>query len=113
MMRFLLPTALAVALQTGSAEAEIFDAQEEIGAQEIAAGCHALVAEQDLSEIVRMGECLGAVSASAEALSKLHGYYRARFPNLTYPLQGEALIEAYADTTLLLGTDVAFLVWSR
>jgi hypothetical protein len=106
MMRFLLPTALAVALLAGSAEAEIFDAQEEIGAQEIAAGCHALVAEQDLSEIVRMGECLGAVSASAEALSKLHGYYRARFPNLTYPLQGEALIKAYADTTLLLGTDV-------
>jgi hypothetical protein len=87
MMRFLLPAALAVALLTGSAEAEI-DAREEIGAQEIAAGCHALVAGQDLSESVRMGECLGAVSASAEALSKLHGYSRARFPNLTDAIVG-------------------------
>jgi hypothetical protein len=98
-MRFLLPAALAVALLTGSADAEV-------DAPDIAAGCHALAAWQHPSETVKMGVCLGAVSASAEALVKLHGYYRGLFPNLTYPLQGEALNGAYIGTTLLLGANV-------
>jgi hypothetical protein len=87
-------------------------AQADIDAQGIAAGCHALVLEargqqQSSEKVESMGECLGAVAGVGQALIRIHGHFRAYFPNLTYPIP-DKIVNAYFATSVLLGPDVCF-----
>lgn len=52
--------------------------------------------------------CAGFIEALTFSLKKIHQYYQASFPNLTYPIRDQATANRYIATSVLLGPDVCF-----